>query len=212
MAREHSPYEVEIIVVINRCTDQTEKIAREHGAKIVYEDARNLSIIRNAGLKIATGEIMMTVDADSILHPMTFCDVAEKLGSRIYVGGGCLLVPERYSLGIIASIMMLFPYLAKYRISLGAFWFSRKAYEAIGGFNPHFVTIEDVDFGVRLKQYGKSIGKKFGTLYRSKLTTSCRKFDQYGDWHMVKNPNFLKRVFKGNDQKTGDDYWYEPRR
>lgn len=44
------PYvgEVQVIVVINRCTDNTEQIAREFGAKIVYNNNRNLSIIRNS--------------------------------------------------------------------------------------------------------------------------------------------------------------------
>ncbi len=212
LAKKNSPLEIEIIVVLNRCTDGTEKIARDFGANLVYEDARNLAQIRNAGLAEAQGDILMTIDADSYMHPMTFADVVEKLDSRQFIGGGCLVLPERYSLGIFASMIVLFPHLAKHQVSFGCFWFTRAAYEATGGFDPTFITVEDVDFAVRLKRYGKTLGKRFGTLYRSRLTTSCRKFDKYGDWHMVKDPAFLKKVFEGKDRETGDRYWYEPDR
>ena len=49
------PGQVQTIVVINRCTDATEKIARENGAAIVYDDSKNLSKIRNSGAKMAIG-------------------------------------------------------------------------------------------------------------------------------------------------------------
>ena len=61
--------EVEMIVILNRCTDDTEEIARRHGCRIVREDAKNLSLIRNAGVAAATGEIIVTCDADSQMHP-----------------------------------------------------------------------------------------------------------------------------------------------
>jgi hypothetical protein len=36
------------IVVINRCTDATEEIARRRGARIVRDDSRNLARIRTS--------------------------------------------------------------------------------------------------------------------------------------------------------------------
>ena len=61
------PYkgQVEVIVVLNRCTDRTEEIARSYDCIIVTEDRKNMSIIRNAGVKVARGEIIATIDADS---------------------------------------------------------------------------------------------------------------------------------------------------
>ena len=43
------PCEVEVIVVLNRCHDRTEEIARKAGAIIAREEAKNLALIRNAG-------------------------------------------------------------------------------------------------------------------------------------------------------------------
>ena len=58
--------EVEFIVVLNRCTDETERIAVACGARVVREDRRSLAAIRNAGAQCATGDILVTVDADSV--------------------------------------------------------------------------------------------------------------------------------------------------
>jgi len=209
-AAEISPFEVETVVVLNRCTDRTEEIAREFGAVIAHEDAKNLSLIRNAGFAASSGDIIVTVDADSRLHPHFLRIVVEKLKKDI-VGGGAMVLPERWSLGIVASAMMLFPYIAKYRVSAAAFWTSRESFEAIGGFNPDFVTIEDIDFGVRLRAYGKTIGKKWGTVWSAPLVTSCRKFDQFGDWHVFKDRTFIRRAFEGDDREIADLYWYDQR-
>ena len=65
VASQPYPGQVEITVCINRCTDKTEEITRSYGAKIVYDDSKNLAKIRNAGAKAATGEIIATIDADS---------------------------------------------------------------------------------------------------------------------------------------------------
>ncbi len=54
-AGEFAKAKVGIVVVANRCTDKTEEIARSFGARIVKNDLRNLSAIRNSGLRAATG-------------------------------------------------------------------------------------------------------------------------------------------------------------
>lgn len=209
-AAKISPYPVETIVVLNRCTDRTEEIAKAAGAIIAREDAKNLARIRNAGFAASSGDIIVTVDADSRLHPHFLRIAAEKLSGK-FIGGGAFVLPERWSLGIIVCACMVIPYLAKYKLSFGAFWTTRKAFQAINGFNPEFVTIEDVDFAIRLREYGRSLDKKSGTIWSAPLITSCRKFDHFGDWHFVKDPDFLKRAFLGTDEKVANEYWYDQR-
>ena len=68
-ASKSYPNQVEVIVVINRCTDRTEEIARAHNAIIVRNDSKCLSKIRNAGARAARGEILITIDADSTMSP-----------------------------------------------------------------------------------------------------------------------------------------------
>ncbi|MGJ8695954.1 MAG: glycosyltransferase [Verrucomicrobiaceae bacterium] len=211
-AKKQSPHPVEVVVVLNRCSDRTEEIARTYGATIAHEDAKNLALIRNAGVAASSGDIIITVDADSRLHPRTFLDVSAKLASGNYVGGGAVVVLDRLSSGIILTGLIAILYLAKYRVSVGTFWTTRAAFDAVGGFNPDFVTIEDVDFAVRLKKLGQHRDQKFGTLVRAPLTTSCRKFDTFGDWHLVRDQSFIARAFTGTDKAAGDEYWYNPGR
>lgn len=202
---------VETIVVLNRCTDATEEIARGQGCAIVREDAKNLSVIRNAGAAAATGEIIVTCDADSRMHPESFHEILRILATGKTVGGGAMVLPERWSLGIVASAVSVLPYLAFSGVSFGMFWCHKRDFDEIGGFDTRFVSVEDVDFAQRLKAHGRQSGRKWGTLWRAPLVTSCRKFDQFGDWYLFRNPAFVKKIFRGDDRKVADKFWYDVR-
>ena len=210
-AAERMEAEVEIIVVLNRCTDDTEEIARRHGCRIVREDAKNLSSIRNAGITAAEGEIIVTCDADSRMHPDSFKEIIRRLDSGKIVAGGALVLPERWSVGIVASALSILPYLAFTGVSYGLFWFWKRDFDEIGGFDTRFVSVEDVDFACRLKAHGRKSGRSWGTLVKAPLVTSCRKFDQFGDWYLFRNPAFVRRVFRGDDRKAADRFWYDVR-
>ncbi len=201
--------EVEVIVVLNRCTDGTEEIARKAGALIAHEDERNLSKIRNAGAALATAPILITCDADSIPHRKTFVLVQEFLTNDRLVGGGTLTFPERLSLGIFVSIASVLPYLIWHGVSFGLFWCRREDFEAIGGFDEALVSVEDLDFAKRLRKHGRKSGRKFGTLIKAPLKTSCRKFDQFGDWYLFLSPHAVWRVFRGTDREVADRFWYQ---
>lgn len=203
---------VERIVILNRCTDRTGEIARKRGCRIVSEDAPNLSRIRNAGAAAATGELLVTVDADSRMHPRTFRGITRKMETGRYIGGATIVLLERLSPGILCSMGVVALRLLRHGWAWGLFWCRREDFEAIGGFDEDYVSIEDVDFARRLKARGREQGKRFGTLWRAPLTTSCRKFDQFGDWYLVRNPDFLRRVFTGKDRKAANEFWYDPRR
>ena len=202
---------VEIIVVLNRCTDGTEEIAIRHGCRIVREDAKNLSMIRNAGVAAAEGEIIVTCDADSRMHPASFQEILRRLDSGKVVGGGAMVLPERWSLGIVASGFSILPYLAFTGVSFGLFWFWKRDFDEIGGFDTRLVSVEDVDFAQRLKALGRKSRRSWGTLLWSPLVTSCRKFDQFGDWYLLRNPAFVRKVFRGTDRQAADQFWYDVR-
>ena len=125
---------IEKIVVLNRCSDRTEEIARAHGCIIVNEDAKNLSRIRNAGARVARGEFIVTVDADSQVSANMFEQIERCMASGRYVGGGVLILPERYSLGIIITALYLLPLALWLGVSGGLFFCRAEDFRAIGGF------------------------------------------------------------------------------
>jgi len=199
---------VEIIVALNRCTDQTAEIAARHHTVIVNEDSKNLARIRNAAARAATGDILVTIDADSRMSGNMFVEIAENLATGNYIGGGVMIRPERWSLGICMSLLTVLPFLLIQRVSGGLFWCHRRDFKAVGGFNEALVSAEDLDFAKRLKAYGKRKGKRFKTITRAHIITSCRKFDTFGDWYLFKNPGLVCKIMKGDNQKAADLFYY----
>lgn len=207
---------VQIIVVANRCTDKTAEIAAQYGAEVIENQDKCIASIRNAGAKAAAGEILVTVDADTYIAPETFTEIRTLLESGRYIGGGAVPTFDRASLGIAVStfyvLLQMLPEIIRCRgmLSGAVFWCRKSDFDAVGGFDPSLVSLEDLDFAKRLKQYGKEQGKKYGTL-KSKIYTSARKFDQFGDWYLIKNRKLTKRIFTGKDREAADQYYYDVR-
>lgn len=208
-AGEAYPGDVQIVVVLNRCVDRTEAIAREFGAVTVADTNKNLSKIRNAGAKLACGEILLTIDADSTMSPNMLAEIDRLLGSGKYIGGGVLILPERISLGISVTALAFLPYLLLHRISAGLFWCYRKDFEAVGGFDEDLVSAEDIDFAMRLRKHGRTQGKRFKMIWRAHIRTSCRKFDTFGDWYFLRNPGLLWTLVRGKDEKAANHFFYD---
>lgn len=59
-----SNMDCEIIVVNNCCTDKTSEVATKKGAKVVYSQEKGKGYAMEAGLKVATNEIVVFLDAD----------------------------------------------------------------------------------------------------------------------------------------------------
>ena len=185
-------------------------VAEACGARIVFEDARNLSRIRNAGVATARGEVLVTIDADSRMSPTMLVEVLARLRSGRYIGGGVRVYPERWSVGIVCSILVVVPFLVWHGVSAGMFWCRKSDFDAIGGFDERMNCIEDIDFGQRLKRRGRQLGQKYGTIRTAWIVTSCRKFDQFGDWYFVRKPWIVYRLFQRR-QDTVDEFYYDAR-
>jgi len=198
---------VEHVVVLNRCIDRTEEIATKLGTTVITENSQNLSRIRNKGVEASKGDIIVTLDADSQMSENMFIEILKKLYSGKYIGGGVKIIPERISPGIFCSLLVVAPFVLWHGVSAGMFWCFRKNFEAIGGFDEKLPCVEDIDFGMRLKKYGKSLGKNYGTIRKAHIVTSCRKFDQFGDWYFIKNPMVVYKIFN-KDPKEADNFYY----
>ena len=211
------PERVEIIVVANRCTDRTCAIAKHYGAKVLVNDDKCIAAIRNTGVKAAKGKIVVTIDADSLMTKYSLVEIRERLESGKYIGGGTNPRFERMSPGIAVSTMYVLLKLLPVMIKNGGFlsgamfWFYKHDFEAVNGFDESLVSLEDMDFAVRLKKLGRQKGKKYGTLKRSYITTSSRKFDEFGDWYLIKNRKLTKRIFSGKDRQAADSFYYDVR-
>jgi glycosyltransferase involved in cell wall biosynthesis len=68
LARQSYP-DLEVIVVDDSSTDRTGEIARASGVKVLRVKRAGAGGARNAGARIATGEILAFLDADEIFDP-----------------------------------------------------------------------------------------------------------------------------------------------
>jgi glycosyltransferase involved in cell wall biosynthesis len=205
--------DVEVIVVLNRCSDGTEQIALERGAKTVQEEGRCLAKIRNAGARVAVGEVLLTIDADSRMSANMLREIDGALKTGRYVGGGVPIRTERTSLGIGVTAFTLDAFMRVTGLSCGLFWCLRRDFEAVGGFDETLNFGEDVDFAKRLRAYGRKRRLRYATLRRAHIVTSCRKFDRFGDWHAFSLVLFrareLLRGYRGTDRWFSDRYYYD---
>jgi glycosyltransferase involved in cell wall biosynthesis len=207
--RELGQLSYEIIVVINRSTDGTEDIARENGCIIAKDESKNLSQIRNSGAKFARGKILITVDADSTLSLGMMKAINEAMESGKYAGGGVLIYPERWSLGIFCSGILIGLLGLWFRATAGLFFFTREAFEAIGGFNEKLLSAEDIDFAKRLRKYALIRNLRYKNIFSAHIVTSCRKFDKFGDWYFFTRLFTMLRLLSGKNQKLADEIWYD---
>jgi glycosyltransferase involved in cell wall biosynthesis len=203
---------VEVIVALNRCTDRTQAIAESLGARCVVNDMRRIAAVRNAAVRATSTPAVATLDADSWMAPDTVAEIMKHIRDPHYIGGGSVMWPERMSLGIAFSLLAIAPYVIRRGVSTGMFWFERAAFDAVGGFDESLVSVEDVDFGLRLKAYGQLLGKSYGTIRRHGPTTSCRKFDSFGDWYLLRNPRLVRQIFGGTSRSAADHFYYDAER
>ncbi|MBQ8927481.1 MAG: glycosyltransferase [Oscillospiraceae bacterium] len=184
---------------------------------MIEDDSRCIAKVCNAGIRAARGEILVTVDADSKMTPDSLREIRQMLRSGLYIGGGSRSRFDRMSLGIAVTAVCvaahLVPVMLRSRTPLsgGMFWCYRRDALRIGGFDESLVSLEDMDFAVRLSRLGKRFGKKYGTLRRSCIVTSSRKFDTFGDWYLVRRPDLTRRLFTGHDREAADGFYYNVR-
>jgi glycosyltransferase involved in cell wall biosynthesis len=113
---------VEIVVALNRCTDGTQAIAESLGARCVVNNTRCIAAVRNAAVRASVAPVVATIDADSWMAPGAVSEILRKAHDTRYIGGGTFMRPERMSLGIFFSTLVLLRYILKHRVpSAGMF-------------------------------------------------------------------------------------------
>jgi glycosyltransferase involved in cell wall biosynthesis len=206
---------IEVIVADNDSTDATAGLAHSRACKVAQEKKRIIAAVRNAGARLAQGELLAFIDADSHIHPETFNAVEQALTDDQIIGGATGIKMERMSLGIAVNFIYMMPMIWITGMDSGVVFCRRTDFEAVKGYNEQRLFAEDVDFLLKLKQLAKKRKQRLIRLTEVKAVTSARKFDQFGDWHYpglmlrgVFHMLFPKYCMKKFTQK----YWYDESR
>ena len=204
------PYPVEVIVVNNNSTDRTEEIARQHGAKVVFEGKNQIAASRNAGGRAASGQIVAFLDADDHISPNLLTIVHEMMTSGNYIGGGVAKI-FRDNAHPLAVLLESYNNMARriLGMSTGLIYTTKETFSRLGGFDERYYAAEEGAFVLSMKRLGKREGKKFGNIREGYVIKSGRKFKELSSPALVLTwLKFVVLPWKLKDRKACS-FWYD---
>ncbi len=160
----------EIVVADDASSDATAAVALAGGARVVHVAHRQISATRNSGARAARGDILVFVDADTIVPLDTVRAALDEIRSGA-VGGGAHVrfdgtVPV-YARVLLPLIMGVF---RATHLAGGCFLFcTRAAFDEAGGFDEALFASEEIAFSRALKRSGRFV------VLRQTVVTSGRK-------------------------------------
>lgn len=184
----------ELIVVDNDSSDSTAEVARAFGAAVVKETLHNVSKVRNAGAACARGDVLVFVDADTLVPEASLSRVAEAMAEPDCFGGA---LDTSYRPAKLTSKIYLQCWRAVGKLAgmaQGATQFCRRdAFAALNGYDETLYMGEDVDFYWRLKRLAKRRRGRVRFVDDVRVVPSARRFDQWSLWRTLvwTNPLFI---------------------
>jgi glycosyltransferase involved in cell wall biosynthesis len=198
----------EIMVVDDASTDRTAAVAEEHGARVIHVNHRQIAATRNAGAREARGDMLLFVDADTIVNDTALSAAIDALNNGA-VGGGCRFYFEG-RLPLYGRIMqsLAMPLYSLAKLASGCFFFcKREAFEAVGGFDEKLFAAEEAYLSRALHKQGRFV------ILRESVLTSGRKLRTYSGWEVLRLFTGIALAGpKGVQKREGLDIWYGERR
>ena len=179
----------EIIVIDNRSSDNTAQIAKGLGARIVSEPVVGITRARERGRRSANGDLLLYLDADTIIPPSYLSRLFEFLEAHkniVAVSNPYLFYDGNWRINTYAKFFFKGFFLIYYRL-LKAFKIPKVLFgpnfavrkeilEEIGGFDQQIEFYgEDVDVSKRISKVGE-----IGFLEGIYTLTSARRYRQQG--------------------------------
>jgi glycosyltransferase involved in cell wall biosynthesis len=201
----------EVIVVDNESTDTTRSIAESHGARIVNEHVRNIGKVRNTGAENATGEVVVFLDADTIVAPGVFEKIVEAMADQNCVGGSVAVQYEapfrRPWMRFFMKVWTVLGRMTKMR--QGALQFCRReAFEELNGYDETIYVGEDIDFHWRLDKLAGRRDGHTAFIESPAVTTSSRRWEKMGLLPMLFYTHPVT-IFLAWRIKSVWKHWYE---
>lgn len=168
----------EVILVTNGCTDKTEELAKKRAdekLRVLSLPKPNVSVARNAGALNAQGNILLFLDADTLLAPDSLQKINEQFTEEYSVATTKALpdTPElKYALAL--KLKNFYNTTKIYQGCSGALICRKEEFQKAEGYNPEIALREHRKLILKLKEFGE-----FKCIDTS-VTTSMRRFKQWG--------------------------------
>ena len=176
----------EIIVSDSNSQDTTVTIAKNRGCRVIIGDKiKNPGMARNQGATVASGDILLFLDADVSMLP----EFIENFISEFKRKGSSVAIPStepvfnEFKNKVITSLVNFNSWFFQAIRPIGfgyCLLVKRDIFEKIGGFNEKIRLGEDVDFVRRAVEHGT-----FHYLAKPVLKVSFRRFEHEGYMKMI---------------------------
>jgi cellulose synthase/poly-beta-1,6-N-acetylglucosamine synthase-like glycosyltransferase len=198
----------DLVVVDNASTDATADVAREHGARVVAEPRTGIARARNTGARVAAGDVLVFLDADTPVPAAFLPRVAEAMAQPEVVAGAPAVEHAPRST-ILRGYLAGWARLARARgMAQGAGQFVRRtAFDAVGGYDERIYMGEDVDLFWRLQRHAHAAGGRVVVLGDVVLRPAPRRFDAWPLWRTLvfTNPLVIRALMRSRRAWPG---WY----
>jgi glycosyltransferase involved in cell wall biosynthesis len=200
--------EYEVIVVDDSSTDGTAALAREHGARVISVQHRQIAATRNAGAREAKGDRFFFIDADTEPTEEAVRAALRAMDNGAVGGGGGFRFDGKVPLVATLSAVALLWVSRVIGLACGCFVFAtREAFEKCGGFDDTLYAAEEWAISGRLKRVGKFV------VLKEQVITSGRKMRTYSPREIFTQ---LGRIVwmgpKGLKKRENLEMWYGERR
>ena len=198
----------EVLVVDDASTDRTGAIALQCGARVIRVEHRHIAATRNAGARAAAGELLVFVDADTLIGADVVTGLQRAIGAGA-VGGGAAIRFDAPTPRWLDVVLPASTWLARQlRITGGCFLFCRRdAFEAVGGFDETLFAAEEIRLCRALRARGEFV------ILREAVLTSGRKLRTYSAFELL---GAALRIGLAGSAGVRDrsrlGIWYAPRR
>ena len=171
----------ETIVVANGCTDLTEQVAARRCNRLVVLSQKSLGVSRNLGARLARGDLLLFLDADTTLEPMALKTIARNFTKKDAVGTlKGRPDADNWQYRLIYACKNFTHSSSLHAGSSGVIVCWRKLFMEIGGFDEGLEVRENSDLIYRLKRFGR-----YKYLGEVAATTSMRRYHQRGFTQMI---------------------------
>lgn len=177
---------VQILVVDNASTDRTAELAQSAGATVVHEAEHNIARVRNAGASIALHDVLVFLDADTLVPPELLLRIARATTDPTCAGGAVDAVHQPNSL-LLRAYLRLWRALGLIAgMAQGACQFCRRSvFQELGGYDESWYMGEDVDFYWRLRRLARQRGLRTSFIREFQVIPSPRRFDRWPLWRTL---------------------------
>jgi glycosyltransferase involved in cell wall biosynthesis len=187
LERAAAGLECELIVADNQSTDETRQIAERHGARVVTERVHNIARVRNAGAAAATGEVLVFIDADTIVPRTLLHEIADVMQQAPTLGGAVAVEYTAFRRPWMRWYLKGWEFWGRvFNMKQGAAQFCRiDAFRHIGGYRDSIHVGEDIEFYWRLSRHARRMGRVLHFIDEPRVITSSRRFDRMAVWRVL---------------------------